>query len=123
MVLLSALGLGVPTSRRPAVRAHMLMRVIPAIVRWVSRMHAMTKSYDPPLTINPHAAQYRVDQAIRQAQLRLDAAIDAKRHHTSQNLANEVIKEARESLKKAERSRLVRIKALAQKTDAPDVER
>lgn len=86
-------------------------------------MHAMTKSYDPPLTINPHAALYRVDQAIRQAQLRLDAAIDAKRHHTSQNLANEVIKEARESLKKAERSRLVRIKALAQKTDAPDVER
>ena len=56
----------------------------------------MTKSYEPPLTTNPHAPLYRVDKAIKAAQQRLDAAIDAKRHHTSQNLAHEVIKEARE---------------------------
>jgi hypothetical protein len=49
------------------------------------------------------------------AQRRLDAAIDAKRHHTSQNLALEVIKEAREGLKKAESLRVLKIKELAQK--------
>ena len=53
----------------------------------------MTKSYAPPLTTNPHGPLYRVDKAIRAAQQRLDAAIDAKRHHTNQNLAHEVIKE------------------------------
>jgi len=82
----------------------------------------MTKSYDPPLSINPHAPLYRVDKAIRAAQQRLDAAIDAKRHHTSQNLAFEVIKEAREGLKKCEQLRLTKIRELAQRsaeTEAP----
>ena len=73
------------------------------------------KSYDPPLTTNPHHPLYRVDKAINGAQLRLDAAIDAKRHHTSQNLAYEVIKEAREVLKKAEQMRLFKMKEIAQK--------
>lgn len=75
----------------------------------------MTKSYDPPLTTNPHGPLYRVDKSIRAAQQRLDAAIDAKRHHTSQNLAYEVIKEAREALKKSEQMRVVKIKEVAQK--------
>ncbi|MEP6897851.1 MAG: hypothetical protein ABI870_04920 [Rhodanobacter sp.] len=75
----------------------------------------MTKNYDPPLTTNPHGPLYRVDKAIRAAQQRLDAAIDAKRHHTSQNLAHEVIKEAREGLKKSEQFRVLKIKELAQK--------
>jgi hypothetical protein len=75
----------------------------------------MTKSYDPPLTANPHHPLYRVDKGIRAAQQRLDAAIDAKRHHTSQNLAHEVIKEAREGLKKSEQLRMVKIKELVQK--------
>lgn len=86
-----------------------------AIVPSWSRRNAMTKSYDPPLTTNPHAPLYRVDKAIRAAQQRLDAAIDAKRHHTSQNLAHEVIKEAREGLKKSELLRVLKIKELAQK--------
>jgi hypothetical protein len=80
----------------------------------------MMKSYDPPLTTNPHGPLYRVDKAINAAQLRLDGAIDAKRHHTSQNLAHEVIKEAREGLKKAEQMRLLKIKELAQKASATD---
>ncbi|MEP7187485.1 MAG: hypothetical protein ABI767_16765 [Rhodanobacter sp.] len=75
----------------------------------------MTKSYDPPLTTNPHAPLYRVDKAIAAAQQRLDAAIDAKRHHTSQNLAHEVIKEARAALKKSEQLRVIKIKEVAQK--------
>jgi len=75
----------------------------------------MMKSYDPPLTTNPHSPFYRVDKAINAAQQRLDAAIDAKRHHTSQNLAHEVIKEAREGLKKAELMRVLKLKELAQK--------
>ena len=75
----------------------------------------MTKSYDPPLATNPHAPLYRVDKGIRAAQQRLDAAIDAKRHHTSQNLAHEVIKEAREGLKKSEQLRALRIRELARK--------
>lgn len=76
----------------------------------------MTKSYDPPLTTNPHGPLYRADKGIKVAQQRLDAAIDAKRHHTSQNLAHEVIKEAREGLKKAEQVRVLKIKELAQKS-------
>lgn len=75
----------------------------------------MTKSYDPPLTTNPHGPLYRVDNGIRAAQQRLDAAIDAKRHHTSQNLAYEVIKEAREGLKKSEQVRALKIREVAQK--------
>jgi hypothetical protein len=75
----------------------------------------MTKSYDPPLTANPHGPLYRVDKGIKAAQQRLDAAIDAKRHHTSQNLAHEVIKEAREGLKKSEQLRVLKIRELAQK--------
>ncbi|MEO6798760.1 MAG: hypothetical protein ABI178_02310 [Rhodanobacter sp.] len=75
----------------------------------------MTKSYDPPLTTNPHHPLYRVDKGIRAAQQRLDAALDAKRHHTSQNLAQEVIKEAREGLKKSEQLRALKIRELAQK--------
>ncbi|MEO7013817.1 MAG: hypothetical protein ABI127_05855, partial [Dokdonella sp.] len=57
----------------------------------------------------------RVDKAIMAAQQRLDAAIEMKRHHTSQNLAYEVIKEAREVLKKTELLRALKIKELAQK--------
>ena len=75
----------------------------------------MTKSYDPPLTSNPHGPLYRVDKAIRAAQQRLDAAIDMKRQHTSQNLAYEVIKEAREALKKCEQMRVLKIKELVLK--------
>ena len=72
------------------------------------------KNYVPPLTTNRHAPLYRVDHGIRSAQQRLDAAIDAKRHHTSQNLAHEVIREAREGLKKAEQLRLLKLSELAQ---------
>ena len=75
----------------------------------------MTKSYSPPLTTNPHDPLYRADKGIRAAQQRLDAAIDAKRHHTSQSLAHEVIKEAREGLKKSEQLRVLKIKELAQR--------
>lgn len=78
----------------------------------------MTKSYDPPLTTDAHGPLYRVDKAIKLAQQRLDAAIDAKRHHTSQNLAQEVIKEAREALRKAEKLRVLRIKELEARTIA-----
>lgn len=69
----------------------------------------MTKTYDPPLTADPHGPLYRVDKAIKLSQERLDAAIDAKRHHTSQNLAQEVIKEAREALRKCEKLRALKI--------------
>lgn len=79
----------------------------------------MTKTYAPPLTIHPHDPLYRADKAIRAAQLRLDAAIDAKRHHTSQNLAHEVIREAREGLKKAELARVLKLKELAQRAGEP----
>lgn len=72
----------------------------------------MTKSYDPPLTADPHGPLYRVDKAIKLAQKRLDAAIEAKRHHTSQNLAHEVIKEARESLRKSEKLRVLKLTEL-----------
>jgi len=41
--------------------------------------------------------------------------IDAKRHHTSQNPAHEVIEEAREGLKKSELLRVLKIRELAQK--------
>ncbi len=75
----------------------------------------MPKSYNPPLVTNPHDPLYRVDKAIKAAQQRLDAAIDAKRHHTSQNLAHAVIKEAREGLKDCEQMRARKIKELAQK--------
>jgi hypothetical protein len=75
----------------------------------------MPKLYDPPLTTNPHGPLYRVDKAINAAQDRLDAAIDAKRHHTNLNLAHQVIKEAREGLKKAEQMRVLRIKELSLK--------
>lgn len=75
----------------------------------------MTKSYSPPLVTNPHDPLYRVDKGIRAAQQRLDDAIEMKRHHTSQNLAHEVIKEAREGLKKSELLRGLRIKELARK--------
>ena len=78
----------------------------------------MTKSYDPPLATNPHDPLYRVDKGIKAAQQRLDAAIDMKRHHTSQNLAHEVIKEAREGLRKSEQLRVLRIRELAQKAAA-----
>ena len=72
----------------------------------------MTKSYDPPLTANPHGPLYRVDKAIKLAQQRLDAAIDAKRHHTNQNLAHEVIKEARDALRKSEKLRVLKLMEL-----------
>jgi hypothetical protein len=69
----------------------------------------MTKNYDPPLTADPHGPLYRVDKAIKLAQQRLDAAIDAKRHHTNQNLAHQVIKEAREALRRSEKLRALKI--------------
>jgi hypothetical protein len=69
----------------------------------------MKKIYEPPLTANPHGPLYRVDKAIELAQQRLDAAIDAKRFHTNQNLAHDVIKEAREALKKSEKLRVLKI--------------
>ena len=69
----------------------------------------MTKNYDPPLTADPHGPLYRVDKAIKLAQERLDAAIDAKPHHTSQNLAQEVVKEAREALRKCEKLRVLKL--------------
>ncbi|MEO5629726.1 MAG: hypothetical protein ABIQ62_08165 [Thermomonas sp.] len=72
----------------------------------------MTKHYDPPLTADPHGPLYRVDKAIKLAQQRLDAAIDAKRHHTNQNLAHEVIKETREALRKCEKLRVLKIMEL-----------
>lgn len=75
----------------------------------------MTKIYQPPLTTNPHGPLYRVDKAINAAQQRLDAAIAMKRHHTSQNLAHEVIREAREALKKCEQQRVLKLKEIAQK--------
>jgi hypothetical protein len=40
--------------------------------------------------------------------------IDATRHHTSQNLAHEVVKESREGLKKSEQLRVLEIRELAQ---------
>lgn len=73
----------------------------------------MPKIYDPPLTVDGHSPLYRVDKAIKLAQQRLDAAIDAKRHHTNQNLAQEVIKEARDALRKTEKLRALRIMELA----------
>lgn len=73
----------------------------------------MTKTYDPPLTIDGHSPLYRVDKAIKAAQQRLDAAIDAKRHHTSHSLAQEVIREARDALRKTERLRALKIAELA----------
>ena len=78
----------------------------------------MIKSYDPPLAVNPHDPLYRVDKAVKAAQQRLDSAIDMKRHHTSLNLAHEVIKEAREGLRKSEQLRVLKIRELAQKADA-----
>jgi len=69
----------------------------------------MKKIYDPPLTADGHSPLYRVDKAIKSAQQQLDAAIDAKRHHTNQNLANEVIREAREALRKSEKLRVLKI--------------
>ncbi|SEM21868.1 hypothetical protein SAMN05428989_3398 [Pseudoxanthomonas sp. GM95] len=75
----------------------------------------MKRQYDPPLTTNTQDPRYRVDKAVAGAQQRLDAAIDAKRHHTNQNLAHEVIKEAREALKRAEHARVLKLKELAQK--------
>ncbi len=73
----------------------------------------MTKPYDPPLTVDGHSPLYRVDKAIKLAQQRLDAALDARRHHTNQNLAQEVIKEARDALRKTETLRATRILEVA----------
>lgn len=75
----------------------------------------MAKIYDPPLSGDGHSPLYRVDKAIKAAQQRLDAAIDAKRHHTSQNLANQVVKEAREALRSAEQQRALKLLELKQK--------
>jgi hypothetical protein len=75
----------------------------------------MKKRYDPALTTNPHDPLYRVDKGIASALQRLEAAIDGKRYHTNQNLAHEVINEAREGLERAEHARVLRIKELAQK--------
>jgi hypothetical protein len=84
-----------------------------AFVPFCSGNHAMAKIYDPPLSADPHGPLHRVDKAIKLAQQRLDAAIDAKRHHTSHSLAHEVIKEAREALRKCEKLRVLRVIELA----------
>ena len=73
----------------------------------------MKKQYDPPLTSEPHSPLYRVDKAIKLAQQRVTDAIDAKRHHTSHSLAHEVVKEAREALRKCEKMRALKISELA----------
>ncbi|RYE51506.1 MAG: hypothetical protein EOP21_01235 [Hyphomicrobiales bacterium] len=73
----------------------------------------MSKTYEPPLTAVGHDPLYRVDKAIKLAQQRLDAAIDSKRHHTNQNLAQQVVKEAREALRKAEKARALKVIELA----------
>ncbi|WDS35273.1 hypothetical protein [Pseudoxanthomonas sp.] len=75
----------------------------------------MKKRYDPPLTTNAQDPLYRVDKGVAGAQHQLDTAMDAKRLHTNQNLAHEVIKEARAALKRAEHARELKIKELAQK--------
>lgn len=72
----------------------------------------MTKSYVPPLTTAPHSPLYRVDKAIKVAQQRLDAAIDAKHYHTNHNLAHQIIKEARDALKRSEKLRVLKIMEL-----------
>lgn len=72
----------------------------------------MAKKYDPPLTTDPHGPLYRVDKAIKLAQQRLDAAIDSKRLHTNQNLGQEVVREAREALRKADQLRLLKLAEL-----------
>lgn len=72
----------------------------------------MPKQYDPPLSTDPRGPLYRVDKAIMEAQQRLDAAIEARRHHTGQNLAHQVIKEAREALRICEKLRVARIAEL-----------
>lgn len=78
----------------------------------------MKKTYDPPLATNPHDPLFRVDKGVASARQRLDAAIDMKRHHTSHSLAQEVIKEAREGLRKAEHARVLKLKELADKATA-----
>lgn len=78
----------------------------------------MKKTYDPPLTSHPHDPLYRVDKGIVSAQQRLAAAIDAKAQHTRHSLAQEVIKEAREALRKAEHARVLKLKELAEKAAA-----
>ncbi len=74
----------------------------------------MKKTYDPPLTENSNSPLFRVDRNIRLAHQRLATAIDMKQHHTSHSLAQEVIKEARESLRKADHQRELKLKDLAQ---------
>ena len=69
----------------------------------------MDRTYDPPLTIDGNSPLYRVDKAIKAAQDKLDTALAAKRYHTNQNLAHEVIKEARDALKKAEKLRALKL--------------
>lgn len=94
------------------------MRSLPVrrpIVPSPLRRTTMKKIYDPPLTTNPHAPLYRVDKAIIGAQQRLTAAIDGKRLHTSHSLAQEVVKEAREGLRKAEHQRALKMQELAQR--------
>ena len=74
----------------------------------------MKKTYDPPLTENSNSPLFRVDRNIRLAHQRLATAIDMKQHHPSHNLAQEVIKEARESLRKADHQRELKLKDIAQ---------
>lgn len=77
----------------------------------------MKKTYDPPLTTLPHSPLYRVDKAILAAQQRLTAAIEGKRLHTSHSLAQEVVKEAREGLRKAEQQRTLKMQELVKKME------
>jgi len=75
----------------------------------------MKKIYDPPLTQNSNAPLFRFDKAIEKAYQRVTAAMDMKRHHTSHSLAQEVIREARDALRKVEQAREVKVRELAQK--------
>lgn len=70
------------------------------------------RTYDPPLTIDGNSPLYRVDKAIEAARDKLDTALAAKRYHTNQNLAHEVIKEARDALRNAEKHRALKLQEL-----------
>ena len=74
----------------------------------------MKKTYDPPLTENSNSPLFRVDRNVRVAHERLASAIDMKRHHTSHSLAQEVIQEARDALRKADHQRALKLKEVAQ---------
>lgn len=72
----------------------------------------MPKACDPPLIAGALGPLDRVDKAIRLAQQRLAAAMDATSHHTNQDLANEVVKATCEALRKTEKLRVLKTNEL-----------